>query len=83
MGDILDQTERAHNKIYIQQRQRAIKKNQEEARANHQWTHLPQRCGRIHINNAPKSKQEMDGTQESPLSDLKNKCDSNRIIKTV
>ena len=81
MGDILDQTERAHNERYIQQR--AIKKNQEEARANHQRTHLPQRCGRIHINDAPKSKQEMDGTQESSLSDLKNKCDSNRIIKSL
>ena len=82
MGDILDQTERAHNERYIQQR--AIKKNQGEARANHQRTHLPQRCGsRIHINDAPTSKQEMDGTQESPLSDLKNKCDSNRIIKSL
>ncbi len=81
MGDILDQTERAHNERYIQQR--AIKNNQEKARTNHQWTHLPQRCGRIHINNAPKSKQEMDGTQECPLSDLKNKYDSNRIIKSL
>jgi hypothetical protein len=69
MGDIFDQTERAHNERYIQQR--AIQKNQEEARANHQRKHLPQRCGRIHINDATKSKQEMDGTQESPLSELK------------
>ncbi len=81
MGDILDQTERAHKERYIQQI--AINKNQEEARANHQRTHLPQRCGRININDAPKSKQEMDGTQESLLSDLKSKCDSNRIIKSV
>ncbi len=81
MGDILDQTERAHNERYIQQR--TIKKNQEEASANHQRTHLPQRCGRIHINDATKSKQEMDRTQESPLSDLKSKFDSNRIIKSV
>ncbi len=83
MGDILDQTERAHNERYIQQRQRAIKKNEEKARTNHQRTHLPQGCGRIHINDATKSKQEMDGTQESLLSDLKNKCDSNRIIKSL
>jgi hypothetical protein len=81
MGDILDQTEGAQIERYIQQR--AIKKNQEEARANHQRTDLPQRCGRIHINNAPKSKQEMDGMQKSSLSDLKNKCDSNRIIKSL
>jgi hypothetical protein len=54
MSNILDQTERAHNERYIQQR--AIKKNQEEAKANHQWTHLPQRCGGIHIHNALKSK---------------------------
>ena len=60
MGDILDQTERSHNERYIQQR--VIKKNQEETRANHQRTHPPQRCGRIHINDATKSKQEMDGT---------------------
>ena len=69
MGDILDQTERAHNERYIHQR--VSKKNQEKARTNHQWTHLPPRCGRIHIKDAPKSKQEMDGTQESPLSDFK------------
>ncbi len=81
MGDIFDQTERANNERYIQQR--AIKKNQEEAQANHQLTHLPQRCGRIHINDATKSTQELDGTQESPLSELKSKCDSNRIIKSV
>jgi hypothetical protein len=81
IGDILDQTERAHNERYIQQR--AIKKNQEEARANYQRTHLPQRCASIHINDATKSKQEMDGMQESPLSDLNSKYDSNRIIKSV
>ncbi len=81
MGDVLDQTERAHNERYIQQR--PIEKNQEETRENHWRTHLPQRYGRIHTNDAPKSKQEMDGTQEIPLSDLINKCDSNRIIKSV
>ncbi len=66
MGDILDQAKRAHNDRYIQQR--PIEKNQEETRAIHLRTHLPQRCGRIHINNAPKSKQEMDGMQDIPLS---------------
>ena len=81
MGDILNQATRAHNNRHIQQR--PIETNQEQTRKDHLRTHLPQRCGRIHINDAPKSKQEMDGTQKSSLSDLNNKCDSNRIIKSL
>jgi hypothetical protein len=68
MGDILNQAKRAHNDRYIQQR--LIEKNQEQTRTNHLRTYLPQRYGRIHIDNAPKSKQEMDGTQEIPLSNI-------------
>ncbi len=68
MGDILNQAKRAHNTRYIQQR--LIEKNQEQTRTDHLRTHLTQRCGGIHINNAPKSKQEMDGMQEIPLSNI-------------
>jgi hypothetical protein len=73
------QKELAMKDTYNKERLRRIKKNQEQII----YGHMPQRCGRIHINDAPNSKQEMNGTQESPLSDLKNKCDSNRIIKSV
>ncbi len=66
MGDILNQTTRTHNTKHIQQR--PIEKNQEQTKNNYLWTHLPQRCGRIHIHNAPKSQQETDGTQEIPIS---------------
>ena len=66
MGDILNQTTKTHNNKHIQQR--PIEKNQEQTKTNYLRTHLPQRCGRIHINDAPKSKQEMDGTQEIPIS---------------
>ena len=68
MGDILNQATRAHNNRHIQQR--PIEKNQEQTRTDHLRTHLPQRCGGIHIHNAPKSQQEMDGTQDIPLSSL-------------
>jgi len=68
MGDILNQATRAHDNRHIQQR--PIEKNQELTRTNHLRTHLPQRCGGIHIHNAPKSQQEMDGMQDIPLSSL-------------
>ena len=68
MGDILNQATRAHNNRHIQQR--LIENNQEQTRTDHLRTHLPQRCGGIHIHNAPKSQQEMDGTQDIPLSSL-------------
>jgi hypothetical protein len=56
---------------YLRQiQQRPIEKNQEQTRIEHLRTHLPQRCGGIHIHNAPKSQQEMDGTQDIPLSSL-------------
>ena len=66
MGDILNQTTRTHNNKHIQQR--PIEKNQEQTKRNYLRTHLPQRCGGIHFHNAPKSQQEMDGTQEIPIS---------------
>ena len=66
MGDILNQATRAHNNRHIQQR--PIEKYQEQTRTNHLRTNLPQRCGGIHIHNAPKSQQEMDRTQEIPIS---------------
>jgi hypothetical protein len=68
MGDILNQATRAHNNRHIQQR--PIEKNQEQTRTDHLRTHLPQRCGGIHIHNAPKSQQKMDETQDIPLSSL-------------
>jgi hypothetical protein len=68
MGDILNQATRAHNNRRIQQR--PIEKNQEQTRTNHLRTHLPQRCGGIHIHNAPKSQQKMDVKQDIPLSSL-------------
>ena len=51
MGDILNQTTRTHNNKHIQQR--PIEKNQEQTKTNYLRTHLPQRCGGIHIHNAP------------------------------
>ncbi len=68
MGDIFDQAKRAHNDRYIQQR--LIEKNQEQTKTNHLWTCLSQRCGGIHIDNDSQSKQDTDGMQEIPLSDL-------------
>jgi hypothetical protein len=68
MGDILNQATKAHNNRYLQQR--PIEKNQEQISTHHLRTHLLQRCGGIHIHNAPKSQQEMDGSQEIPLSNL-------------
>jgi hypothetical protein len=68
MGDIFNQAKRAHNYRYIQQR--PIEKNQEQAKTNHLQTRLSQRCGRIHIDNDSKSKQDMDGMQGIPLSDF-------------
>ncbi len=68
MGVILNQATRAHNNRHIQQR--PIEKNQEQTRTDHLRTHLPQRCGGIHIHNAPKSQQKMDETQDIPLSSL-------------
>jgi hypothetical protein len=67
MGDMTKQKELTMKDTYNKVR---LRKKQEETRANHLRTPLPQRCGRIHINDAPKSKQEMDGMQEIPLSDL-------------
>ncbi len=66
MGDILNQATRTHNNKHIQQRPN--EKNQEQTNTNHLRTHLPQRRGGIHIHNAPKSQQEMDGTQKIPIS---------------
>ncbi len=66
MGDILNQTTRTHNNKHIQQK--PIEKNQEQTKTNYLRTHLPQRCGGIHIHNAPKFQQEMDGTPEIPIS---------------
>jgi hypothetical protein len=47
---------------------KTIEQNQEQTKRNYLRTHLPHRCGGIHIHNAPKSQQEMDGTQEIPIS---------------
>ncbi len=66
MGDLLNQTTRTYNNKHIQQS--PIKKNQEQLKTNYLRTHLPQRCGGIYIHNAPKSQQEMDRTQEIPIS---------------
>jgi hypothetical protein len=68
MGDILNQATKAHNNRHIQQR--PIEKYQEQTRTNHLRIHLQQRCGGIHIHNAPKSQQKMNGTQDIPLSSL-------------
>ena len=68
MGDILNQATTAHNKRHIHQR--PIEKNQDQTRTDHLRTHLPQRCGGIHIHNGSKSQQEMDETQDIPLSSL-------------
>jgi hypothetical protein len=61
-----NQAKWAHNDRYIQLRPN--EKNQEQTRAYHLRAHLAQRSDGIYINDAPKSKQEMDGTQEIPLS---------------
>ena len=66
MGDILNQATITHNNKHIQQR--PIENIQEQTKTNYLRTPLPQRCGGIHIHNAPKSQQEMDGTQEIPIS---------------
>jgi len=68
MGDILNQATTAHNKKNIHQK--PIETNQDQTRTDHLRPHLPQRCGGIHIHNGPKSQQEMDETQDIPLSSL-------------
>ena len=78
MGDILNQATTAHSKRHIHQR--PIEKNQDQTRKDHLRTHLPQRCGRIHIHNDPKSQQEMDGTQDIPLSSL---IDQSRLLTEI
>ncbi len=70
MGDIPNQATRAHNNRHIQQR--PIEKNQEQTRTDHLQTH---------IHNAPKSQQEMDGTQDIPLSSIIENHDCARKIK--
>ncbi len=78
MGDILNQATTAHNKRHIHQR--PIEKNLDQTRTDHLRTHLPQRCGRIHIHNGPKSQQEMDGMQDITLSSL---IDQSRLLAEI